>query len=393
MTSGDLEYALFSSKEIERRHNKARELMAQQGIDALFITGEENFQYFTGTSASIGLHYSLTRPSVFILPLEKDPIIVTQMRDFIILSTYVKDIRSYFDVLRFPHDEVLEALREVGLKNKRIGAELGREQRMGMPVGDYLALVEAMPDVEFVDAAQIILKLRMVKSEEELVYVKKAADVTGRARQKMFDSHIFPGMTERDVARTIRRLILEEGGDRTSFVHLQLGIPGSKNQFHYDRPLKKGTVLAVDAGAYVRMYTVDYPRMAVLGKATDEMKRLYSAVLKVNKTMADALRPGIKCSEIHAIGVKAIEEAGVEVDRPEKLKKGRMGHGQGILFTEPPSVTAGDHTVLEPGIVLSTEPGVKSGNIHFLWEDTHVITEDGHEQLTLETDELREIAF
>ncbi len=393
MTSGDLEYALFSSKEIERRHNKARELMAQQGIDALFITGEENFQYFTGTSASIGLHYSLTRPSVFILPLEKDPIIVTQMRDFIILSTYVKDIRSYFDVLRFPHDEVLEALREVGLKNKRIGAELGREQRMGMPVGDYLALVEAMPDVEFVDAAQIILKLRMVKSEEELVYVKRAADVTGRARQKMFDSHIFPGMTERDVARTIRRLILEEGGDRTSFVHLQLGIPGSKNQFHYDRPLKKGTVLAVDAGAYVRMYTVDYPRMAVLGKATDEMKRLYSAVLKVNKTMADALRPGIKCSEIHAIGVKAIEEAGVEVDRPEKLKKGRMGHGQGILFTEPPSVTAGDHTVLEPGIVLSTEPGVKSGNIHFLWEDTHVITEDGHEQLTLETDELREIAF
>jgi Xaa-Pro aminopeptidase len=200
-------------------------------------------------------------------------------------------------------------------------------------------------------------------------------------------------MTERDVARTIRRLILEEGGDRTSFVHLQLGIPGSKNQFHYDRPLKKGTVLAVDAGAYVRMYTVDYPRMAVLGKATDEMKRLYSAVLKVNKTMADALRPGIKCSEIHAIGVKAIEEAGVEVDRPEKLKKGRMGHGQGILFTEPPSVTAGDHTVLEPGIVLSTEPGVKSGDIHFLWEDTHVITEDGHEQLTLETDELREIAF
>ena len=141
------------------------------------------------------------------------------------------------------------------------------------------------------------------------------------------------------------------------------------------------------------MYTIDYPRMAVLGKATDEMKRLYSAVLEVNKKMADALRPGIKCSEIHQIGVRGIEEAGVEVDRGEKLKKGRMGHGQGMLFTEPPSVAAGDHTVLEPGMVLSTEPGVKSGDIHFLWEDTHVITEDGHEQLTLETDELREISF
>ena len=175
-------------------------------------------------------------------------------------------------------------------------------------------------------------------------------------------------MTERDVVRMMRRLILEEGGDRTSFVHLQLGIPGSKNQFHYDRPLEKGSILAVDAGAYVRMYTIDYPRMAVLGKATDEMKRLYRAVLSVNKEMADALRPGAKCSEIHAIGVAAIQEAGVVVDKGEKLKKGRMGHGQGILFTEPPSVTAGDHTVLEPGMVLSTEPGVTSNGIHFQFE-------------------------
>jgi Xaa-Pro aminopeptidase len=56
------------------------------------------------------------------------------------------------------------------------------------------------------------------------------------------------------------------------------------------------------------------------------------------------------------------------------------------------SINPRDDTVLEPGMVLSTEPGVRLGDVQFLWEDVHVVTEDGHEQLTTETDELREIA-
>jgi Xaa-Pro dipeptidase len=387
------EYAMFSRKEMDRRYARARELMARERLDALLISGEENFQYFTGASASLALHYSLTRPSVLILPLDGEPIIITQNRDYIMLATYISEFRDYVNLLRFPHEEVVEALRAAGLRHNRVGAELGQEQRMGIPVGAYLEIVAALPRVEFVDAADIVITLRMVKSAEELTYIRKAADITGRARQRLFDEHVVPGMTERDVARTIRRLILEEGGDRTSFVHLQVDLPGCKNQFHYERPLKKGMVLAVDAGAYVWMYTVDYPRMATLGKATELQKRAHRAVLEVNRKMIDALRPGVKCSELHRLALKAIEEAGGTVDRPEKARRGRMGHGQGMLVTEPPSITPDDHTALEPGMVISTEPGIRFGEVHFLWEDTHVITEDGHEQLTRETAELREIPF
>jgi Xaa-Pro aminopeptidase len=64
-----------------------------------------------------------------------------------------------------------------------------------------------------------------------------------------------------------------------------------------------------------------------------------------------------------------------------------------MLVTEPPSINPEDHTVLEVGMVISTEPGLRMGDVHFPWEDTHVITEDGHQQLTLETAELREIPF
>ena len=392
MISENLEFAMFSRKDMESRYARARDFMERRGIDALLVSGEENFQYFAGTAASLALHYSLTRPSIFILPADREPIIVTQGKDNLVLGSYVTDIRVYDEILSFPLAVVLDALGDAGLKRNRLGVELGLEQRMGMPVGAYLELVSRLPDTEFVDAADIIVGLRMVKSDEEVAYIRRAAGVTGLARQRLF-GQVVPGMTERDVARRMRQLILEEGGDRTSFVILQLDLAGSKNQFPYDRPLQAGTILALDAGAYVGMYTVDYVRMASLGPATDMQKRVHSAVLDVNRKMADALIPGVTCSEIYRIGAKAIEDARHEVGDLERLRGARMGHGQGMLLTEPPSVNPGDHTRLEPGMVISTEPGVRSGDVQFQWEDVHVITEDGHEQLTLETDELRELAF
>ena len=138
MTEKNLEYAMFSRAEMERRHARARELMGERNIDALLITGEHNFQYFAGTSASIGPGESFARPSIFILPMDGEPVIVTQGKERIVLGCYVRDIRGYYNVLDFPLEVVADALKETGLKNRRVGAELGQEQRMGMPVGAYL---------------------------------------------------------------------------------------------------------------------------------------------------------------------------------------------------------------------------------------------------------------
>ena len=288
----------------------SRRSAGDQGLDALFISGEENFQYFAGTSASVALHHSLTRPSIFILPLDGEPMAITQGIDNISVSSYVTEKRGYSEILSFPHETVLEVLNELGLDKGRVGVELGHEQRMGMPVGAYLALVEALPQTQFVDASEILIELRMVKSEEELGFIRRAVNITDRARQRLFDL-VRPGMTERDVARLMRQLIQEEGGDRTSFVILQLDLPGAKNQFSLDRPLRHGDVLAVDTGAYVGMYTVDYARMATLGKATDLQKRVHATVLEVNLKMAEALRPGVTCSELHGIGAGATKDVGL----------------------------------------------------------------------------------
>ncbi|MFT5113449.1 MAG: Xaa-Pro dipeptidase [Parasphingorhabdus sp.] len=377
-------WAVFTKADIQSRWARARKLMDQAGLDTLLICNEENFQYFTGTSSTLGLHYSVTRPAVFMLPITGDPIAVVGelLVDSFKMTSHVEQVEGYQDVVRFPFERVVDALRELGAN--RIGAELGQEQRMGMPVGDYLSIVDTLSDRTFIDAAPQLIKLRMIKTAEEVAYMRQAADITGRARQRMFDE-IHPGMTEREVARLLRQFILEEGGDRTSFIHLISGFPAAHSQHHLDRPLVKGSLLYVDAGAYVRYHTIDYARFATLGPASDEHKQAHAALLEANAAMTSALAPGVTCAELHHIGHQMIENAGYEIP-----PSGRIGHGQGIQFTEPPSITPDDHTVLEVGMVISTEPEVA---LDMLWEDVHVITATGSDQLTTETVELRELNF
>jgi len=385
-----LPYATFSRDEMDGRHARAREMMAAQGIAALVITCETNVQYFAGTSASLALYQSLTRPTVFILPLDGEPVVITQGGDSLELSSDVKDVRAYTGLLKFPSEMIVDALGERGAAGKRVGVELGQEQRMEMPVGDYLEVVAAMPDTEFVDAAQIILALRRVKSPAEVDHVREAAVITGRARQRLF-GQLRPGMTEREIARGMRRLILEEGGDDTGFVIFQHTPPGGGNPDHYDRPMEKGALLALDTGARVGMYGIDYMRAATMGPASDEQKRIHEAVLALNRRMIDALEPGITCSALFQVWADALDDLGLEAISPDERRDGRCGHGQGLLAVEPPSVCAVDDTVLEPGTIISTEPGVRIGDAEKRWEDLHVITDDGYEQLTLETPDLIEI--
>ena len=146
-----LPHATFSRAEMDGRHARAREMMAADGLAALVITCETNVQYFAGTSASLALYQSLTRPTVFILPLDGEPVVITQGGDSLALSSDVKDVRAYTGLLKFPSEMIVDALRERGAAGKRVGVELGQEQRMEMPVGDYLEVVAAMPDTGFVE--------------------------------------------------------------------------------------------------------------------------------------------------------------------------------------------------------------------------------------------------
>lgn len=380
---------VFSPLEIKSRIAKAQELMKKAKLDSLFLTSDENYHYFTGGAGMTHMR-SNARPNIVIIPAEADPIVVTVSFDTNIIewSGAVKDIRSYTSVHGVPNDLLVKALKDAGLKNRRVGVEMGLEQRLNMPLKDYIEVTKSLPGVNFVDAAEIIWNLRMVKSKDELALMKEACEITGRARQKTF-REVKVGMTEREIARLFSEHMLREGGDRVSFIHVMAGLPSNHTYIYLDRPLKRGDVLYLDGGVYVRTYTCDFNRLAIAGKPTPEQERAQKSIRKVNRMMADALKPGLTCSDIWKIGAKALKDEGLGVLSEET---GRIGHGQGILMTEPPSISRVDNTMLRPGLVTSTEPGsAKTAGAEFIWEDLHVITEDGSIQLTDESEEFIEI--
>jgi Xaa-Pro aminopeptidase len=375
---------LFSQTELKRRITKIQELLNREKIDVLMISNEENFQYFAGVSGTICLHCSNTRPAVLLIPSEGEPIAIVGTATEDVVKMTIKDVRSYSTTLGVPIDLYIGALKDLGFRNKRIGIEYGLEMRLGQPVGELLKLMNALPDISFVDTAHLIWELRMIKSSEEITLMRKAADVTGKARQRLFDN-FHKGMTHREVARLFSKLMFEEGADRVAFVHVGCKEPLNHTQFHSDTPIGEGEVLYVDGGAYIRTHTIDYPRLAFVGKTMGNIEKYHKIITDISKKMAELIKPGISCFDLWKRGYELIKDAGF---RPFDV--GRMGHGQGMLPTEPPSVSAEDHTILRPGMVISVEPLFRiEKNLIMIWEDVYVVTEDGREQITLETDELR----
>jgi Xaa-Pro aminopeptidase len=363
--------------------------MQKMRLDCLFLTGEENYHYFTG-GADLSLYRSFTRPHVVIVPLDGEPIAIDSKGHSIILrmAGAVEDIRTYTSVFGIPAEVLIKAVKEVCFRYNRIGAEFGLEQRLGIPYRDLQTLVQAFRGIKFVDASDLLWKLRMVKSQKEIELMRMACTITGKARQRTF-GEIGAGMTERDVARIFSRNMLQEGADRVAFVHASSNDPINHTYLCRNTKLGIGDTLYLDGGAYYWTYTCDYSRMATIGKASAGQIKAHKIVTRVGQRMAEALKAGLRCSALFKIGVKAFRELGVKGVLAETA--GRMGHGQGMMVTEPPSISADNESILEPGMVISIEPGFDTDFGTFIWEEIYVVREGGHEQLSVEPEDLRRI--
>lgn len=388
---------IYPSDELRQRKERLQERMRKENIDALLITNDENFLYLIGLPGPYGLHRSNDRPGVAVIPAEGDPICIISgsMAPNVKPVVKAENLWEYTSTLQSPTELIIKALRESGLRNRRLGIEGGLSQRIGMPFNDYARVLEALPHVKLVDAAPLLWSMRRIKSETEIKYMKKSADIVNRARQKCFQQ-ISAGMTYRDIGRLFYRLTIEEGADSPSFVILaswpQDNVAAKDFALHRlllpDVPTAKGEALFFDGGAYVHVYTVDYNRWGVFGSASPKMTKYHNIARDVSKRMGEALKVGATCSDIFKVARRELRNAGAY---SEQIFAGRMGHGQGMLWTEPPSIAPEDMTVLEPGTVVSTEPFAVGESLWIAWEDTWVVREDGAELLTDESDELREI--
>jgi Xaa-Pro aminopeptidase len=383
------EYPTFDDSEFENRIEAARRSMQRLQVDAILVSSEANFRYMTGYILQSPVQ--IARPRFFVLPLSGEPCAIVPKTnvDGMRRTTWVRDIRSW--VAPNPEDDglslVAEAMRAAERKFARLGAELGQEARLGMPVLDFLRLRDMLEPSTFVDAERVFREIRMVKSPAEIDRIRRICRITSEAFAALPDL-LGIGDTEWSACRRLQLDVTLRGAHRTPHLTGVSGFNGytNINTGPTDRVLDPGDVLTIDAGCCIDNYWCDFNRNFAFGSVSDPVLRAYQSLFDATSAGLAAVRPGQRTSDVFAAMCNVLAGDGAPGGTV-----GRMGHGIGLLAPEPPSVNATDTTVLRPGMVITLEPSIsyqalgKNGQQEpriMVHEENLVVTSDGAELLT-----------
>lgn len=266
----------------------------------------------------------------------------------------------------------------------------------------------AVPET-FCDPSLILHRQRLIKTPAEITILKKAAAITNEAHQAAMKM-TGEGVMEYEIEAKIGYVFRRNGGIGPGYTSI---VGGGSNAviLHYisnDAPLKNGDLLCVDAGCEYGYYTADVTRTwPVNGRFTEGQRELYEAVLEANEKAIAACVPGNRFIDVHNVAVKILTEAMVKFGLLEgdveqliadnQYKKYYMhgtSHWLGMdVHDVGPYVADKDSITLEPGMVLTVEPGLyidanddsvpeKYRGIGIRIEDDILVTADGFENLT-----------
>lgn len=282
---------------------------------------------------------------------------------------------------------------------------LGREAVAGMSIGfedetmtvqtyqTILALIKKheLENMTLVPLHKQLDQLRQVKTEQELLDIEKAEQIGDRAFTRIVEKirGRKEDLTEKQVAAYLEFYMKEMGAEGTSFDTIAAsGIHSSMpHAIPTDKALEEGDFLTMDFGCRVNGYCSDMTRTVVIGRAGERQKEIYDVVLRAQTAAIQAVKPGIKGCEVDAVARDIIREAGYGDCFGHSL-----GHSVGLMIHETPCFSPKDETVLEPGMVITVEPGIYVegfGGVRI--EDVVAVTEEGCRNLTHSPKELMEL--
>ncbi|RDE18412.1 aminopeptidase P family protein [Motiliproteus coralliicola] len=369
----------FERAEFEQRTAKLQQRMAQQDLDVLFLTTEPEFRYFSGFKSQFW--ESPTRPWFLVVPAQGLPVaVVPEIGVAGFEQTWIEDVRSWPSPR--PEDDgislLAEALTEFSRDHRRVGAMLGPETHLRMPAANFAQLEQMLGSRELVDISTLIRDLRSVKSAAEIEKIRFACEVTAAGFDYLLE-HLRAGMTERQACKAMHLEMLRLGADACPYLISASGQGGYDNIIMgpTDRTLGDGDLLIIDTGANFDGYFSDFDRNYGFGRVDDEAKRAYEAVYQSTEAGLQAATPGRTTGDVWQAMWSVLEQAGALGN-----DVGRMGHGLGMQLTEWPSHVPGGDVLLQPGMVLTLEPGMSfAPGRMMVHEENILVTEDGCEML------------
>ncbi|MGB2869659.1 MAG: Xaa-Pro peptidase family protein [Bacteroidota bacterium] len=353
--------------QFKSRLERAQRLMEAEKLDALIATPGTNFTYFVGYNPGRS-----ERLIAFVMSRDGRAMIVAPSfeKERIIRRSVVSDIEVWEE-----QENPYKLAGLVAAKLKVAAGTIGIEPSTAYE--DYLRLKQEMPNASLVDGSPIFDELRMAKSPEELDAIRKAIEITvasiAATHEKLREE-----ATEQEVSRILSSEMGSRGARGGGLVQF-----GSSSALPHGgptgAPLKKGTVVLIDAGCQVDGYTSDITRtMYWGGDAPQKYREVYSTVFDAQQAAATLAKPGVECQEMDRVGRAVIDKAGYG-----KYFTHRLGHGLGMDGHELPYLVEGNSYKLKPGHVVTIEPGIYiPDEFGVRIEDDFVITENGVEQLS-----------
>lgn len=344
------------------RIQKVQSSLPSWNVDAILIGCPIDLKYLTGLDMSAG------------------KLLITKQAPFLLVdSRYLEKCQkgtSIEVILDTPEQrsalfERLGALPRIGFDSRTTSYATFLDWQKMVPSGTTLMSLDAP-----------MQRVRACKDPTEIAAIRASALLTVEGLH-FLRSKIQVGVTERELARALERFWLEKGADGSAFEPI-IAFAEHSSMPHWrssDTPLKPDSVVLIDIGVTLNGYASDMTRMLFFGRPPEEIVAIHEIVLRAQRKAINAVCPGISVAALDRIARELIAEAGYG---PHFLH--RLGHGVGMEIHEYPSLTgdaAAESRLLAPGMVITIEPGIYlSGLGGVRIEDTVLVTETGHEELT-----------
>jgi len=375
----------FEVSEYQVRLQKVKQRMNDQGLKVLLVTDPANMNYLTGYDGWSFYVHQL----VIVLLDHEQPIWVGRGQDSngAKVTTWLdsENIRSYTDdyvhsTVKHPMDYVADILKELGYDNEAIGVEMDAYYFTAKCLE---CLRNDLPNAALKDANLLVNWVRIVKSNQEIDYMKKAARIVENVMNVAMDA-VQIGVRECDVAAKVYHAQMtgtqDFGGDYPAIVPLMPS--GEKTATPHltwtDNKYKQGDLVILELAGCYKRYHAPLARTMILGEPPQKVKDLANIVVEGISAALDFIKPGVTCEEIEEVWKNVLKKSGF-------IKDSRIGYSMGLNY--PPdwgehtaSIRPGDKTVLQPNMTFHLIPGIWQDNYGVEISEPFRVTEHGCEQ-------------
>ena len=369
----------FSAEEFTNRKDKVIKLLKQEKLDALLMFRQESMYWLTGYD-TFGYVFFQT----LVLDKKGNIILLTRAPDLRQAqnTSNINDVRIWVDRNGSdPTEDLKIILDELNLKGKNIGVEY---EAYGLTGRNALRLNKSLENYCLIkDTSELVTKLRVIKSNEEINYVKKAANLADKALSEVW-KHAKAGVSESKILAEMNKVIFEGGGDYPANEFI---IGTGKNallcRYQAEKQiLNSQDQLTIEWAGTFRHYHSAMFRTIPIGKADPKHYKMHEACIEALNNCENKLKPGNKVGEVYDIHAKTFDDLGFKNSRMNAC-----GYSLGATFSpnwmDWPMLFTGNPYLIKPGNIFFMHMILmdSKNNLAMNLGETYLVTENGNERL------------